>query len=123
MDVSARGLRPFRSRPASRRPRGDLVTLAHIRRPAGDCTAICRGGNSDHKFRIAPNLLDRDISYVWTREGWLYLAVILGLHSPRVIGRAVSNRMQRDLAIQALNMAISFRTPPKGCIHHTDRGR
>ena len=91
--------------------------------------------DSDHKFNIVPNQLDRDfkanapnqkwagdISYVWTREGWLYLAVILDLHSRRVIGWAVSNRMKRDLAIRALNMAIAFRTPPRGCIHHTDRG-
>ncbi len=63
-----------------------------------------------------------DISYVWTRESWLYLAVILDLHSRRVIGWAVSNRMKRDLAIRALNMAIAFRAPLKGCIHHTDRG-
>jgi transposase InsO family protein len=89
----------------------------------------------DHKFNIAPNLLDRnfsagepnqkwadDISYVWTRRGGLYLAVILDLHSRRVIGWAVSNRMKRDLAIRALRMAIVFRSPPKGCIHHTDRG-
>ena len=91
--------------------------------------------DSDHKFNISPNLLNRDftadkpnqkwagdISYVWTREGWLYLAVILDLHSRRVIGWAVSNRMKRDLAIRALRMAIAFRAPPKGCIHHTDRG-
>jgi transposase InsO family protein len=91
--------------------------------------------DSNHKFNIAPNLLDRnftanepnqkwaaDISYIWTREGWLYLAVILDLHSRRVIGWAVSNRMKRDLAIRALKMAIAFRAPPKGCIHHTDRG-
>ena len=52
----------------------------------------------------------------------MYLAVILGLHSRRVIGWAVSNWMKRDLAIRALNMAIAFRSPPKGCIHHTDRG-
>ena len=91
--------------------------------------------DSDHRFSIAPNLLDRDfsadqanqkwvgdISYARTLQGWLYLAVILDLHSRRVIGWAVSNRMKRDLAIRALSMAISFRTPPKGCIHHTDRG-
>ena len=91
--------------------------------------------DSNHAFNIAPNLLDRDfhadapnqkwagdISYVWTREGWLYLAVILDLHSRRVIGWAVSNRMKRDLAIRALNMAIALRRPPQGCIHHTDRG-
>jgi putative transposase len=91
--------------------------------------------DSNHKFNIAPNLLNRnftadrpnqkwvvDISYVWTREGWLYLAVVLDLYSRRVIGWAVSNRMKRDLAIRALNMAIALRRPPKGCIHHSDRG-
>jgi len=90
--------------------------------------------DSDHKFNIAPNLLDHnfyadapnqkwadDISYIWTRESWLYLAVILDLHSRRVIGRAASNRMKRDLAIRALKMAIAFRAQPKDCIHHTDR--
>ena len=89
----------------------------------------------DHKFTIAPNVLDQDfaadapnqkwagdISYVWMPEGWLYLAVILDLHSRRVIGWAVRNRMKRDLAIRALNMAIAFCAPPKGCIHNTDRG-
>ena len=174
MAVSPRGLRAYRSRPASRRQRSDLVTLAHIKeqsrlslerygrpRMTGELKEICldvghrRVGrlmrqngisvvwtrkhkvttDSDHKFNIAPNLLDRDfaaeqpnqkwagdISYVWTSEGSLYLAVILNLHSQRVIGWAVSNRMKRDLAIGALNMAIAFRSPPKGCIHHTDRG-
>ena len=91
--------------------------------------------DSNHKFNIAPNLLNRDffaekpnqkwagdISYIWTREGWLYLAVILDLHSRRVIGWAVSNRMKKDLAIRALDMAVALRRPPKGCIHHTDRG-
>lgn len=91
--------------------------------------------DSNHKFNIAPNLLNRnfmadqpnkkwvvDISYVWTQEGWLYLAVVLDLHSRRVVGWAVSNRMKRDLAIRALNMAIALRRPPKGCIHHSDRG-
>ena len=91
--------------------------------------------DSNHKFNIAPNLLDRDftadqpnqklagdITYIWTPEGWLYLAVILDLHSRRVIGWAVSNRMKRDLAIRVLSMAIAFRAPPTSCIHHTDRG-
>ena len=66
--------------------------------------------DSNHTFTIAPNLLDRDfsatapnqkwagdITYIWTSEGWLYLAVILDLYSRRVIGWAVSNRMKRDL--------------------------
>lgn len=90
---------------------------------------------SSHSFNIAPNLLNRDFcadlpnqkragdtGCVRTQEGWLYLAVILDLHSRRVIGWAVSNRMKRGLAIRALNMAIALRRPSKGCIHHTDRG-
>ena len=48
--------------------------------------------------------------------------MILDLHSRRIIGWAVSNRMKRDLAIRALNMAVALRQPPKDCIHHTDRG-
>ena len=91
--------------------------------------------DSDHRFNISPNLLQQDfaasqtnqkwagdITYVWTREGWVYLAVILDLHSRRVIGWAIAARMKKDLAIRALNMAIVLRRPPKGCIHHTDRG-
>lgn len=91
--------------------------------------------DSNHSFNIAPNLLDGDfsatapnqkwvgdISYIWTREGWLYLAVIIDLYSRRVVGWAVSNRMKRDLAIRALKMAINLRRPPPNCIHHTDRG-
>jgi len=91
--------------------------------------------DSAHRFNIAPNMLDRgftadrpnqkwagDISYIWTREGSLYLAVNLDLLSRRVIGGAVSNRMKRDQAIRSLKMAIAFRSPPKGCIHHSGRG-
>ena len=91
--------------------------------------------DSNHAFNIAPNLLDQnfsatgpnqkwagDIYYIWTNEGWLYLAVILDLYSRRVIGWAVSNRMKRDLVIRALNNAVALRQPPTGCIHHTDRG-
>jgi transposase InsO family protein len=94
-----------------------------------------RTTDSDHAFNIAPNLLQQDfsasgpnqkwagdITYVWTREGWVYLAVIIDLFSRRVIGWAISNRLKQDLAIRALNMAIALRRPPPGCIHHTDRG-
>jgi putative transposase len=91
--------------------------------------------DSNHTFSIALNLLDQDcstdgpkqkwagdMSHIWTSEGWLYLAVILDLHSRRVVGWAVSNRMTRDLAIRALDIAVALWQPPKGCIHHTDRG-
>ncbi len=91
--------------------------------------------DSHHRFNIAPNVLDRnftahlpnqkwagDISYIWTAEGWLYLAVMIDLHSRRVVGWAVSNRLKRDLALQALNRAVALRNPPASCLHHTDRG-
>ena len=91
--------------------------------------------DSDHTLNIAPNLLQQDftasgpnqkwvgdITYVWTREGWVYLGVIIDLFSRRVVGWAISNRMKQDLALRALNMAIAIRRPPPGCIHHTDRG-
>ena len=91
--------------------------------------------DSNHKLGYAENLLDRDftatapnqkwagdISYIWTAEGWLYLAVVLDLHSRRVIGWAVSDRMKRDLAIRAFDMAARLRDPQPGCIFHSDRG-
>ena len=78
--------------------------------------------DSNHYFNIAPNLMKQDfaanelnrkwacdISYVWTRERWLYLALGLDLHFHRVIDQAVSNRMKRDLAIRALQMAVALR--------------
>jgi transposase InsO family protein len=90
--------------------------------------------DSAHNLNVAPNLLAQDftttgpnqkwagdISYIWTQEGWLYLAIIIDLYSRRVVGWAVSNRLKKDLAIRALKMAINLRQPPKGCIHHTDR--
>ena len=71
------------------------------------------------------------ISYIWTVEGWLYLAVVIDLFSRRVVGWAVNDRMKKDLAIRALEMAINLRQPPgrrqrpkggNGCIFHFDRG-
>jgi putative transposase len=83
--------------------------------------------NSNHSLGIVANVLDDnfvadapnskwagDISYIWTSQGWLYLAVILDLHSRRVVGWAMSDRMKKDLAIQALDMAVRLRNPPEG---------
>jgi transposase InsO family protein len=91
--------------------------------------------DSNHLLNISPNLLSQDfrasepnqkwagnITYIWTREGWIYLVVILDLHSWRAVGWAISNRLKKDLAVRALAMAIALRRQPKGCIHHTDRG-
>jgi putative transposase len=91
--------------------------------------------DSAHGGPVAPNLLDQDfsaegpnrkwgvdISYIWTAEGWLYLAVVIDLYSRRVVGWAVSDRMKKDLAIKALLRAIAIRRPEPGLIHHSDRG-
>jgi putative transposase len=85
--------------------------------------------------RAAPNLLNRDfsaqrpnqkwladITYIPTREGWLYLAVILDLFSRRVVGWAMSERLATDLTLAALKMAIGQRRPGGGLIHHSDQG-
>ena len=63
-----------------------------------------------------------DISYVWTAEGWLYLAIVLDLFSRRIVGWSLSDRMKRGLAMDALQRAIALRQPPRGLIHHSDRG-
>ena len=63
-----------------------------------------------------------DISYVWTREGWLYLAVVIDLFARRVVGWATSDRLHKELALSALRRAIAVRRPVAGLIHHADRG-
>ena len=90
---------------------------------------------SSHSYPIAKNLLNRqfqvahpnrvwvaDITYFATAQGWLYLAVVLDLYSRRVIGWAMSERINTRLVLDALSMAISSRKPEAGLIVHTDRG-
>jgi putative transposase len=84
---------------------------------------------------IAPNILNRcfevtapnrvwvgDVTFVETRQGWLYLAVLIDLYSRKVIGWSMSNRINKELVLQALKMALFNRKPEPGLIHHTDRG-
>jgi len=91
--------------------------------------------DSKHALPVADNILDRhfevdapdvawvtDITYVWTDEGWLYLAAILDLFSRRVVGHAMSERIDRELAIEALRAAMGRRAPDAGLLHHSDRG-
>ena len=91
--------------------------------------------DSNHSHPIAPNVLERnfdvelpnaawvtDVTYVWTHEGWLYLAAILDLFSRRVVGWAVSANNDRALAISALDRAVAERAPTPGLVHHSDRG-
>ncbi|VAW78664.1 Mobile element protein [hydrothermal vent metagenome] len=91
--------------------------------------------NSKHQYPVAPNLLCRnftvekpnqvwvgDITYIWTAEGWLYLATVIDLFSRRIIGWSMNKRMTVDLVNEAMLMAIWNRKPPKGLLWHTDRG-
>lgn len=94
-----------------------------------------RTTDSNHKHPIAGNKLDQDfscqapdqkwgvdISYIWTTEGWLYLAIVLDLFSRRIVGWAADKRMQKGLAMEALQRALALRQPKPGLIHHSDRG-
>jgi len=63
-----------------------------------------------------------DITYIWTHEGWLYLAVILDLFSRKIIGWSMSEGMEKQLVIDAFLMAMGQRKPGVGMLHHSDRG-
>jgi transposase InsO family protein len=91
--------------------------------------------NSNHKQPVFENLLERqfdvsridrvyasDVTYIWTQEGWLYLAVVIDLCSRKVVGWSMSSRMKAQLVCDALKMAIWRRRPEAGLIHHSDRG-
>jgi putative transposase len=91
--------------------------------------------DSSHNLPVAENKLARefertasnqvwvsDITYIPTDEGWLYLATTLDLYSRRIVGWSMRERMTSDLVIDALAMAIMQRNPPKGLMHHSDRG-
>ena len=91
--------------------------------------------DSNHDLPVAPNLLNRkfspgaprrawvaDISYIPTDEGWLYLAVVLDLFSRKVVGWAMRDHMCTELPPAALMMATQRQKPPRGLIHHSDRG-
>lgn len=70
-----------------------------------------------------PNLVwTTDITYIWTAQGWIYLAVVLDLYSRRVVGWHMERYMTAALVNRALMMAINQRQPPKNLLHHSDRG-
>lgn len=96
--------------------------------------AFVRTTDSEHSHCVYPNLLPgrtvmglnevwtADLTYIRIGNGFVYLAIILDLYSRRVIGWHVSKRIDGDLAVAALRMAIEQRKPKPGCIHHSDRG-
>jgi len=97
-----------------------------------------RTTDSRHGEPIAPNVLERrfavgaagglnrvwvsDITYIPTREGWLFLAVVLDLASRRVVGWAMRETLEAELALAALHLALAGRRPARGLVHHSDRG-
>jgi putative transposase len=103
---------------AARRPRHRTITT-----------------HSDLEAQVAPNLLQRDFhadapdtkwvadtTYIWTAEGWLYLAVVLDLFSRLVVGWSMAATQDASLVLQALHMALARRRPASGLLHHSDRG-
>jgi len=91
--------------------------------------------DSNHSDAISPNTLDRqftvespneawatDITYVWTLEGWVYVAVVIDLFSRQVVGWGINDHMRTSLCVEALQMAFWRRKPKSGLLHHSDRG-
>jgi len=91
--------------------------------------------DSDHNETISPNLLNRkfdvaapnkgwttDITYVWTLEGWLYVAIVIDLFSRQVVGWSSADHMRTSLCVNALQMVFWRRKPEPGRVHHSDRG-
>jgi putative transposase len=129
-ELRSQGERVAKKRVA-RLMRADGLTARRPRRRM--CTTDAR-----HTESVAPNALARrfavdtvanlnriwvaDITYVPTREGWLFLAVVLDLASRRVVGWAMRATLDRDVAVAALRMALADRQPGGGLLHHSDRG-
>lgn len=126
-ELRRRGVRVAKKRVARLMRTQGLVARARRRYV---CTT-----HSQHAQPVAPNVLQRDfrppapdrvwatdITYVPTAEGWLYLAVVLDLFSRRVVGWATGARIDRHLVLRALDMALAHRSPPRGLVHHSDRG-
>ncbi len=126
-ELRARGQRVGRKRVARLMSQRGLVARKKRR--------FARTTDSRHNQPVAPNLLERDfspgqpnstwatdITYVGTRQGWLYLAVVMDLFSRRGVGWSMSQQIDRYLVLNALDMALQGRQPPRGLLHHSDRG-
>jgi len=90
---------------------------------------------SRHNFPVVANILERrfnpqgpnmvwtaDISYIWTLEGWLYLAIVMDLFSRQIVGWSLDERIKKQLTLDALRMGFWRRNPDPGLLHHSDRG-
>ena len=119
---------------------GYVISKYMVRRIKEECGIKCRRHkrfkvttNSNHNKLIYPNHLEQkfnanrpneawvsDITYIWTDEGWLYLAGVKDLYTKELVGYAISKRMTADLVCRALNIAIKNKRPTKGLIVHSD---
>jgi transposase InsO family protein len=115
-------------------------TVAKVMREAGLAGRtprrfVPRTTDASHAHPVAPNRLDRqfapgegtaawvsDITYVPTREGWLYLAAIMDLRTRRIVGWAMADHLRSELVLDALHMALCRMSPAAGLVHHSDRG-
>jgi putative transposase len=114
-------------------------TVAKLMQKHGICAKapkrFVRTTDSNDRLPVAPNLLDRnfephrpneswcaDITYIPTREGWLYLAVVEDLFSRRIVGWSMDESMESRLVVDALQMALARRRPDAGLLTHSDRG-
>lgn len=114
---------------------GGFYAADSAQRNVTTTTSTSTATNSAHDLPVAPNLLKRDfsthqpnavwvtdITYLWTGEGWLYLAMILDLYSRKIVGWSMSDRMTSTLVCDALRMAWFRRGRPSGVLVHSDRG-
>lgn len=126
-ELQARGV------PCSRNTVAKLMRAAGLRAKAA--RKFRHTTDSNHRLPVAENLLDRqfeaqgpnerwvaDITYIPTREGWLYLAVVEDLYSRRVVGWSMAAHLESRLVVDALEMAVARRLPEAGLLAHSDRG-
>jgi len=126
--LRAEGHRVSRRRVEKLMRRNDLQAITK-------CRVRITTTDSRHNLPVAPNVLDRnfgallpnekwlaDITYIFTAEGWLYLAAVLDLYSRKIVGWAMRDHMRTELPLAALTMAIQRQHPQPGLIHHSDRG-
>ncbi|PIC55974.1 hypothetical protein CSV80_16940 [Sporosarcina sp. P12(2017)] len=116
-----------------------VKTVANYMRELGLCATVpfhyTVTTQSNHEHPMYPNLLNRnfhteqpnqvwvvDITYIWTTEGWLYLATVMDLFSRKIIGFNLANTLDKGLPQLALERAFHFRSPGEGLIHHSDQG-
>ena len=121
---------------------GCVISLWKVKRLRRDLGLVCkrkrrvvRTTDSNHMLPVAPNLLNRDftpgernrawvsdITYIPTRQGWVYLAGIKDVHSREIVGFNLSTRMDSNLVLGALTKAVRLHRPPRGLLLHSDRG-